>query len=73
MAQPRVSVICIFCELRWHAGYSNGINATQAVAVGFACVDPRSFDRFALPRFPAGDRAGPELERDPRSRPLNWK
>jgi hypothetical protein len=39
------------------------MNATRAVAVGFACVDPRGFDRFALPRFPAGDRTGPELER----------
>ncbi len=34
----------------------------RAAAVGFACVDPRNFDRFALPRFPAGGRAGPELE-----------
>lgn len=39
------------------AGYS------WAAAVGFACVDPRRFDRFALPRLPAGNRTGTELER----------
>lgn len=39
------------------AGYS------WAVAVGFTCVDPRRFDRFALPRLPAGDRTGADLER----------
>ena len=38
------------------AGYS------WAVAVGFACVDPHRFDRFALPRLPAGERTGDELE-----------
>ena len=34
-----------------------------AVAVGFTCVDARRSDRFALPRLPASDRTGPELER----------